>query len=219
MQAKLEAITGKSTKKENAVFDQKNRLLEIISKNALERIEKEIELENQAAQERINAMDEGFNKEQAQREFNNKKELQALQRQKEEYIRSYIQTQKEIFEAKEDLKAKQNPNYKKQSFDSSSISVDTSMFDVVEMLTIKRQSADLAKYYKDLLFTYQDYTTKRLEIQKKFNKDRNALEKAGASQERINELEYQRKETLDAIDLEFAQREDSFQAWMNHILI
>ena len=32
MQAKLEAITGKSTKKENAVFDQKNRLLEIISK-------------------------------------------------------------------------------------------------------------------------------------------------------------------------------------------
>lgn len=57
-------------------------------------------------------MDEGFNKEQAQREFNNKKELQALQRQKEEYIRSYIQTQKEIFEAKEDLKAKQNPNYK-----------------------------------------------------------------------------------------------------------
>lgn len=217
MQAKLEAITGKSTKKENAVFDQKNRLLEIISKNALERIEKEIELENQAAQERINAMDEGFNKEQAQREFNNKKELQALQRQKEEYIRSYIQTQKEIFEAKEDLKAKQNPNYKKQSFDSSSISVDTSMFDVVEMLTIKRQSADLAKYYKDLLSTYQDYTTKRLEIQKKFNKDRNALEKAGASQERINELEYQRKETLDAIDLEFAQREDSFQAWMNHI--
>lgn len=162
-------------------------------------------------------MDEGFNKEQAQREFNNKKELQALQRQKEEYIRSYIQTQKEIFEAKEDLKAKQNPNYKKQSFDSSSISVDTSMFDVVEMLTIKRQSADLAKYYKDLLSTYQDYTTKRLEIQKKFNKDRNALEKAGASQERINELEYQRKETLDAIDLEFAQREDSFQAWMNHI--
>ena len=70
------------------------------------------------------------------------------------------------------------------------------MFDVVEMLTIKRQSADLAKYYKDLLSTYQDYTTKRLEIQKKFNKDRNALEKAGASQERINELEYQTKRNL-----------------------
>ena len=28
------------------LFDQKNRLIEIISKNALERIEKEIELEN-----------------------------------------------------------------------------------------------------------------------------------------------------------------------------
>ena len=104
MQAKLEAITGKSTKKENAVFDQKNRLLEIISKNALERIEKEIELENQAAQERINAMDEGFNKEQAQREFIIKKSFKPYKRQKEEYIRSYIQTQKEIFEAKEDLK-------------------------------------------------------------------------------------------------------------------
>ena len=45
-------------------------------------IEKEIELENQAAQERINAMDEGFNKEQAQREFNNKKEKMVIEQVK-----------------------------------------------------------------------------------------------------------------------------------------
>lgn len=81
-----------------------------MSKNAIARIKEEIDLENQVAQERINAMDEGYDKELAQRELNNKKELQALQRQKEEYIRAYKQAQKEIFEAQEDLKAKQNPN-------------------------------------------------------------------------------------------------------------
>ena len=175
-QAKLEAITGKSTKEENAISDQRNRILELMSKNAIARIKEEIDLENQVAQERINAMDEGYDKELAQRELNNKKELQALQRQKEEYIRAYKQAQKEIFEAQEDLKAKQNPNYKKQTFDSTSVSPQTSVFDAIEFLTRKRQSADLAKYYKDLLSKYQDYTAKRLEAQKKFDKDRTALE-------------------------------------------
>ncbi|WP_195437748.1 hypothetical protein [Parabacteroides goldsteinii] len=216
-QAKLEAITGKSTKEENAISDQRNRILELMSKNAIARIKEEIDLENQVAQERINAMDEGYDKELAQRELNNKKELQALQRQKEEYIRAYKQAQKEIFEAQEDLKAKQNPNYKKQTFDSTSVSPQTSVFDAIEFLTRKRQSADLAKYYKDLLSKYQDYTAKRLEAQKKFDKDRTALENAGASQERISELEYQRKETYDAIDSEFAIRQESFQVWADNV--
>lgn len=216
-QAKLEAITGKSTKEENAISDQRNRILELMSKNAIARIKEEIDLENQVAQERINAMDEGYDKELAQRELNNKKELQALQRQKEEYIRAYKQAQKEIFEAQEDLKAKQNPNYKKQTFESTSVSPQTSVFDSIEFLTKKRQSADLAKYYEELLSKYQDYTAKRLEAQKKFDKDRTALENAGASQERISELEYQRKETYDAIDSEFAIRQESFQVWADNV--
>ena len=53
-QAKLEAITGKSTKEENAISDQRNRILELMSKNAIARIKEEIDLENQVAQERIN---------------------------------------------------------------------------------------------------------------------------------------------------------------------
>lgn len=216
-QMKLEAITGKSAKSDNSIMDQQNRIQDLLYKNVLDRIKTEVDLENQVDEARIKAMKDGFEKTEAQREFDNKKELQGIQRQKEEYIRSYTQAQKEIFDAQEELKARQNPGYKKQSFDSSSVSVNTSKFDDLTSLTKKRQSSDLAEYYKDLLSKYQDYASKRIEVQSKFNKDREALEKAGASKEQTGELEYQRKKALDAVDEEFAIREDSFQSWMDSI--
>lgn len=57
-------------------------------------------------------MADGSDKTIAQREYDNKKELEAIDRAKEEYIQKEIQRQKEIFDAKEDLRAKQNPKYK-----------------------------------------------------------------------------------------------------------
>lgn len=130
----LETLTGvrsKDVSKENSVTSADAKLSELMRKQALERAKEAVDLENLVEQARIDAMAEGWDKILAQRELNDRKELQAIDRAKEEYIKKEIQRQKEIFEATEELKAKQDPKYKKHSFDSSSVAVDTSMFDSI----------------------------------------------------------------------------------------
>lgn len=130
----LETLTGvrnKDVSRENSTTSAGGKLSDLERKLALERAKEAVDLENQVEQARINAMADGGEKILAQRELDNKKELHAIDRAKEEYIQKEIQRQKEIFEATEELKAKQNPKYKKKSFDSSSVTVDISMFDSI----------------------------------------------------------------------------------------
>lgn len=144
----LETLTGarnKDVSRENAATSAGGKLSDLERKQALERAKEAVDLENQVEQARINAMADGSEKILAQREFDNKKELQAIDRSKEEHIQKEIQRQKEIFEATEELKAKQNPKYKKKSFESSSVTVDTSMFDSIYDNTKNKQVNDRLK--------------------------------------------------------------------------
>lgn len=136
---------GKGVKSENQILTQQSRIDELEQRQVLERTRQQIDLENQVEQARIDAMADGSEKILAQREFDNKKELQAIDRAKEEYIQKEVQRQKEIFEATEELKAKQNPKYKKKSFDSSSVTVDTSIFDSIYNNTKNKQVNDRLK--------------------------------------------------------------------------
>lgn len=201
----------------NAYTDQLNRIKELRKKNASERIRLDTDLENQVEQARINAMEDGIDKEMAQRELNNKIELQDIERQKQEYIRKITEAQRQIFEAEENAKAAKDKNYKKKAFDPSSVSVDTSMFDNMSEYTKQKQANETANYYNNILAKYQDYTTKRLSVEKKYQNDLANLEKAGGTEAQKTELSYQRKEALNAIDKEFAMREVSFQTWANSI--
>lgn len=213
-----DAGEGKNaTKQESAINIQNEKISELERKQMLDRQRQQEDLEVQLAQSRIDTMENGYEKEQAQRELNNKKEIQTLQRQKEDYIHAYTQMQKEIFDAQEDLKVKQDSKYKKKTFDSSSVTVDTSMFDTIIDNTNQKQTQEQSEYYKDLLSQYQSYTEKRLAIQEKFQKDREGLVKAGASKDALGEHDYQREEALKSIDNEFAMREDSFKAWADSI--
>ena len=201
----------------NAYTDQLNRIKELRKKNASERIRLDTDLENQVEQARINAMEDGLDKEMAQRELNNKIELQDIERQKQEYIRKITEAQRQIFEAEENAKADKDKNYKKKAFDPSSVSVDTSMFDSMSEYTKQKQANETANYYNNILAKYQDYTTKRLSVEKKYQNDLANLEKAGGTEAQKAELLYQRTEALNAIDKEFAMREVSFQTWANSI--
>lgn len=60
-------------------------------------------------------MEAGAEKELAQRELNNRREISLLQRQKEDYIQAVIQFEKEKFEAEEELKAKKDKRYVKKT--------------------------------------------------------------------------------------------------------
>lgn len=201
----------------NAYTDQLNRIKELRKKNASERIRLDTDLENQVEQARINAMEDGIDKEMAQRELNNKIELQDIERQKQEYIRKVMEAQRQIFEAEENAKAAKDKNYKKKAFDPSSVSVDTSMFDIMSEYTKQKQANETSNYYNNILAKYQDYTAKRLSVEKKYQNDLANLEKAGGTEAQKAELLYQREEALNAIDKEFAMREVSFQTWANSI--
>lgn len=201
----------------NAYTDQLNRIKELRKKNASERIRLDTDLENQVEQARINAMEDGIDKEMAQRELDNKIELQDIERQKQEYIRKVTEAQRQIFEAEENAKAAKDKNYKKKAFDPSSVSVDTSMFDIMSEYTKQKQANETSNYYNNILAKYQDYTAKRLSVEKKYQNDLANLEKAGGTEAQKAELLYQREEALNAIDKEFAMREVSFQTWANSI--
>ena len=164
---------GKGVKSENQILTQQSRIDELEQRQAQDRIRQQVDLENQVAQARIDAMADGAEKASAQRELDNKKELEAIERQKEEYKQKVIQSQKEIFDAQEELKTKQNPNYKKRSFDSSSVSVDTSMFDIIYDFTQKKQVNDRIREQEEAMNRYlQEYGTfqqKRLAITEEYN--------------------------------------------------
>lgn len=206
-----------STSNLNALSSQEDKIFQLRQKHALDRKRQAEDLEYQAAQARIDAMADGSEKVQAQMRLDHQKEIQEIQRQKQNYIRVRIQEAKEIFDAEEELRAKENKDYKKKTFDASTVTVDTSIFDEITKTTIERQGNDLAEYYKEVLSQYQDYATKRLEAKKKFDADLKKLEKAGGTEGQKAELEYQREETYKAIDKEFAMREDSFQSWADGI--
>ena len=199
----LETLTGvrnKDVSRENATTSAGGKLSDLERKQALERAKEAVDLENQIEQARIDAMADGGDKILAQRELNNKKELQAIDRAKEEYIQKEIQRQKEIFEATEDLKAKKNPKYKKRSFDSSSISVDTSSFDILKENTDKRQVQEDLNAQREAMNAYlAEYGTYMQKRQAIIEQYQDKINKATTEGEKLT-LGKQRDRILSGID-------------------
>ena len=218
----LETLTGvrnKDVSRENSTTSAGGQLSDLERKLALERAKEAVNLENQVEQARINVMADGGEKILAQRELDNKKELQAIDRAKEEYIQKEIQRQKEIFETTEDLKAKKNPKYKKRSFDSSSISVDTSSFDILKENTDKRQVQEDLNAQREAmnayLAEYGTYMQKRQAVieqyQDKINKATTEGEKLSLGKQRdsiLSGIDEQANKTTSAVSLLFGDMKD-----------
>lgn len=180
---KLKIYDDKGLSKEyNSIVDQNQKISDLMDKQSIERKRREENLENQVIQSRIDAMADGEARIRAQRELDNKKEIQDLKRQREDYIRKEIEYQKKIFDERERLNSIHIKNYKKKTFDPSSVSVDTTEWDTIIGNTQQRQAVD---WYKPLLKQYQSYADQRLAIEKQFNDDiallRKAREKADKS--------------------------------------
>lgn len=182
----------------NSKIQQENKISEIERKQALERSKEAEELENHVEQARINAMADGSKKIIAQREYDNKKELAAIDRAKEEYIQKEIQRQKEIFDAEENLKAQKNPRYKKKSFNSSAVSVDTSSFDELKYYTEQKQMQDRLKAEKDAMNTYLmeygTYQQRKLAIAEEYAEK---IQKAQNEGERLTLIKEREKSISD----------------------
>ncbi len=218
----LETLTGvrnKDVSRENATTSAGGKLSDLERKQALERAKEAVDLENQIEQARIDAMADGGDKILAQRELNNKKEMQAIDRAKEEYIQKEIQRQKEIFDATEELKAKKNPKYQKRGFDSSTVTVDSSSFDILKENTDKRQVQEDLNAQREAmnayLAEYGTYMQKRQAIieqyQDKINKATTEGEELTLGKQRdriLSSIDEQANKTTSAVSQLFGDMKD-----------
>ena len=167
----------------NSILDQQKKIANLLDKQALERKRREEDLENQAFQARINTMEEGEAKIRAQRALDNKKEIQDLKRQREDYIRTEIEYQRKLFDAREELNVKKNKNYKKKTFDPSSVKVDTSSIDATIGYVSKRQINDQIRNqeeaWNEYIIKYGTFQQKKEAITRKYADAINKAANAG----------------------------------------
>lgn len=165
---------GTGNRNINALTSQQDKILGLESKYALERRRQAEDLEYQIAQARISAMADGYQKVKAQRDLDNKKEIQDLQRQKENAIRAEIEAQKKVFDEQEKLKAQQNKGYKTKTFDASAVDTSniSSAFDSIIGYVSSRQKDDLMREqesaWNEYLIKYGDYQKKKEAITKEY---------------------------------------------------
>lgn len=189
---KLKIYDDKGLSKEyNSIVDQNQKISDLIDKQSIERKRREEDLENQVIQVRIDAMAEGEAKIRAQRELNNKLEIQNLKRRREDYVRTEIEYQKKIFTEQERLNSIYTKKYKKKTFDPSSVKVDTSLFDNAIEIISKRQLNDQIRSqeeaWNEYIIKYGTFQQKKEAITRKYtdaiNKAANAGEAASLQKE------------------------------------
>lgn len=195
----------------NSISDQQKKIANLLDKQAIERRRKEENLENQAFQARINAMEEGEAKIRAQRNLDNKKEIQDLERQREDYIRTEIEYQRKLFDAREELNVKKNKNYKKKTFDPSSVKVDTSSIDATIGYVSKRQINDQIRNqeeaWNEYIIKYGTFQQKKEAITRKYTDAINKAANAGEAASLQKEFE----EALANLDLSKLKEEINWE--------
>lgn len=185
----------------------------------LERLYKDMELSIQRA--RIDAMDEGLEKVLAENELNHKAELEAIERQKEDTLRKIQEREKTIWES-------ENPDWKKKGLTFTPTTTElpkdvASQFDALTKAANDRLVTDNKKALDDMLSDYMSYEQKRSKIKEEYDKKRQSLYnedgsfRSGVSQGNVDELNRSETEALNAVDEEFAQREATYQSWMEAI--
>lgn len=165
-------ITG--TRQENQtekLRKEQEKLKELKADNAKDLARKLEDLYFNAEQAGIDAMEDGSKKALAQMEINHEKELLAIDREKKDLIQAKINAAKAEFEAEENIKATKNPNHKKQTFDSTGITLSDSenaSFDNKYKAILDKQAKERQAYYNtekqamnEYLAAYGSYIEKR----------------------------------------------------------
>lgn len=211
-QSKLYAITGSTNQEAEKLRKENEKYNILLDKQKLEQLRKSQDIENQLEQSEIDRMADGTEKTIRQHELNNKLEIQAIKRQKEDYVKAIIQAEKDKFDAEEDIKASKNKNYKKKTFDASSVSVDTSKFDKIISNTEERQKYNVYKAEADamrnFLKEYGTFQQQKLAIAEEYAEK---IRKAQSDGERRT-LEKQRDAALLGVDVKAARQDIDWQS-------
>ncbi|MCS2971902.1 hypothetical protein NXW91_15800 [Bacteroides fragilis] len=183
--SKQESAANKLRKQQEGIRSQNDKISEIERKQAIQRKRQAEDMEMEISRSEINAMADGSEKKRMQRELDNRKEIQSLERQKEDMVQAVIQAEKEIFDAQEELKAKENNNYQKKTFDSSKVDTGkiSSIWDTIIENTSKKLLDDKIREqeasWNEYLIKFGNYQQKRLAIIEKYDKTIKEAETAG----------------------------------------
>lgn len=167
----------------------------LIDKQKLSQIRAEEDAANEIEQIEIDRLQEGSEKVLRQRALNHRKELEAIEREAEDNRRKVIEEGRVEFES--------NPENKKKSFNAEDfIKTEPAKkkFAIIENVAKENKITSETKYNRGddltgLLNEYQDYTDKRISIERKFNED-------------IATLQEQRKQAVKNGDTEQVEQID-----------
>lgn len=202
LNSKAETAAEKARKTAQKVLDDQLKLDNDKAKASLDA--RNQELENQQAL--LNLQEDGFKKEQKQAEINHQKELLSVDKRAQELIEAKQKAERDAWDIK-------NPNpkttYANKTVSSSDLLLGqqselNNSRDIANRTQIKA-NADLLK---NLLEKYQDFNTKKIAVDKQYNKDLQALEsqRTNDNSESINrsisQLKKQYKESISAINIE-----------------
>lgn len=188
---------------------------------AVEKSVRDAELEIEQA--RIDAMEDGFEKQSAQVELGYKK-LIAQNRQRREGMVKELNAKDEVVWQQE------NPSFKEKGLLYTDRKTDKDLSDAqlkqleaftdlandykknANRETLKNMLAEFASYEQQVTNTTKEYENKRRQM----HNDDGSL-KEGFTSANVDELERSRENDLNAINLLFAEREATFRAWMDSV--
>lgn len=173
----LSVYGSKQEDKAEKLRQDAEKYKQLLDKNKREQSRAEIDAQNDVDQSIIDAMETGSAKTLAQRKLNHKKEIEAIRREAEDRKQQLIDAAKAEFEA--------NPANAKKSFNINDFLKDKSVqgkFSQIDEQADRKERSSNIMYnrgddFSSLLDEYQDYTDKRLAIEKKYNDDIMVLRK------------------------------------------
>lgn len=131
------------------------------------------ELEQMTEEARIDAMKEGYAKQRAQRDYEHRQEIEALEREKQEYVEKMVERERSAFEARENENAKNIKGYKRKEFDAGATAakVDTKAFDDTMAYIQQRYTEQEDEILKGLYEQYMSYQDSKKELEKQYLND------------------------------------------------
>lgn len=153
----------------------------------------------------IDAMKEGFNKEQAQRDLERQKAIDAIEYDKEEYVRAVLQANKEKAEA--EGKQFNETDARKE--------IDTTDYDEYIKSTNKKFDVEDAQALDKSLGRYRDYNEQRLDIARKYD-ELIAQSRTDNEKEQLTKAKEQKIDQLDMSTIE-GEGNEMFEAWKQQI--
>lgn len=211
--SKTNKTTPQSTQAD--IQQRQQQLQNLLSKQSLEGDRSIQDIWNEIWQDEIDAMDNGSEKTLAQMQLNHEKQLQAIDKEKDDLLQKRKEEAKAVFDAEENLKKAKNPDYVKKNFDDTKVTLsetDNALLNQKYAVTHKKQRKEREAYdasekqaLNEALAAYGDYEQKCSAI-----KELAEAKKKGKIKEEQDAIDKQTSETLATLEKEVNKKKDVF---------